>query len=242
MLKENELIGWFTIYRQEVRPFSDKQIELVQNFAAQAVIAIENARLLSELRQRTAELTDSLEQQTATSEVLQVVSRSPADVQPVFAAMLESAVRICDAGTGGLYRWDGDALHLLASNTPAQFVKYRKKPFRPDPKNHAAGRMVATKSVVQVADLRAEPTYMERSDPQVVATVELAGARTVLCVRSFEEKHIALLKAFADQAVIAIENVRLFKTEQQRSRELAESEVLQAISVATRCPASPSQR
>ena len=114
MLKENEAIGVIGIYRQEVRPFSDKQIELVQNFAAQAVIAIENARLLNELRQRTDELTELLEQQTATSEVLRVISSSPADLQPVFEAMVDNAVRICDATGGSICRWDGDALHHVA--------------------------------------------------------------------------------------------------------------------------------
>ena len=109
MLKENEPIGVFSLYRQEVRPFTDKQIELVKNFAAQAVIAIENARLLSEL---PAHVDLATEQQTATSEVLQTISSSPGDLQPVFEAMLEKAVRICDAKFGNIYRWDGDALIL----------------------------------------------------------------------------------------------------------------------------------
>jgi transcriptional regulator with GAF, ATPase, and Fis domain len=127
MLKDNNLIGALVIFRQEVRPFSDKQIALLTNFAAQAVIAIENTRLLNELRQRTTDLTErttdlteALEQQTATSEVLQVISSSPGDLQPVFATMLEKAVRICDASFGNIYRWDGEALNLFATlNTPA---------------------------------------------------------------------------------------------------------------------------
>ena len=142
MLKDNELVGAFSIYRQEVRPFTDKQIALVKNFAAQAVIAIENARLLNELRQRTtdltertADLTEALEQQTATSEVLQVISGSPGDLQPVFATMLENAVRICDATFGNIFRWDGEAFHLMAAHkTPPAFAKARKlSPIRPSP-------------------------------------------------------------------------------------------------------------
>jgi transcriptional regulator with GAF, ATPase, and Fis domain len=133
MCKEGNLIGAITIYRQEVRPFSEKHIELVTNFAAQAVIAIENARLLNELRQRTtnliertADLTEALEQQTATSEVLQVISGSPGDVEPVFSTMLEKAVRICDASFGNIYRWDGKALNLVAThNTPPAFAEAR---------------------------------------------------------------------------------------------------------------------
>jgi GAF domain-containing protein len=140
MLKDDDPIGAIVIHRPEVRPFTDKQIELLTNFAAQAVIAIENARLLNGLRQRTTdlaerttELTEALKQQTATSEVLQVISSFPGDLQPVFAAMLEKAVRICGAKFGNMYRWDGEALHLLASNnTPPAFAEVRTRlPYRP---------------------------------------------------------------------------------------------------------------
>jgi hypothetical protein len=118
------MIGAFFLSRQEVRPFSEKQIALVKNFAAQAVVAIENTRLLNELRQRTddltertADLTEALEQQTATSEVLHVISSSPGDLEPVFATMLGNAARICDAKFGNIFRWDGDAMHLVATHT-----------------------------------------------------------------------------------------------------------------------------
>jgi hypothetical protein len=126
MLKEDELVGGFTIYRQEVRPFTDKQIKLVKSFATQAVIAIENARLLGELRQRTSDLAESLEQKTATSEVLQTINSSPGDLDPVFAAMLEKAVRICGATFGNISRWDGEVMHLVAMhNAPPAFVEAR---------------------------------------------------------------------------------------------------------------------
>ena len=146
-----------TLGRKSVRPFTDKQIELAETFADQAVIAIENARLFEAEQQRTRELTESLEQQTATSEVLQVISSSPGDLEPVFAAMLENAVRICDAKFGNIFRWDGDALHLVAThNTPPAFAECRRRsPIRPSPE-HASGRMVATKTAVHVADLAAE--------------------------------------------------------------------------------------
>ena len=222
MLKENELIGVIAIYRQEVRPFTDKQIELVQNFAAQAVIAIENARLLNELRQRTTDLTEratyeALEQQTATSEVLQVISS-------VLLANLSRCLRLCwrtpsASATPSLetsIRWDGDALHLIAThNTPPAFAEVRRRlPLRPGPEN-LIGRMVATKTVVHVADLAAEQAYAPtrsaircsrrtwgRTDVSGCPNAE--GERTGRCVhlyrqevRPFTDKQIALVTNFA---------------------------------------------
>ena len=144
-----------------VRPFTDKQIELAETFADQAVIAIENTRLFEAEQQRTRELSKSLDQQTATSEVLKVISSSPGELQPVFEAMLEKAVRVCEAKFGSLYRWDGDALQLVAThNMPPGFAEYRRRsPFRPNPKT-ATARMVATKAVVHVVDVTAEQAYV----------------------------------------------------------------------------------
>jgi GAF domain-containing protein len=238
MLKDNELIGVVIVYRQEVCPFTDKQIELIKNFAAQAVIAIENARLLSELR-------ESLQEQTATSEVLQVISGSPGDLEPVFAAMLEKAVSICDATFGNIYRWDGDALYLVSShNTPPAFAQARKRSPHHPPEQKAdalasvPGRMVTTKSTIHVADLAADQAYLERH-PQTVAAVELGGVRTFLAVpmlkegeligafalsrqevRPFTDKQTALVTNFASQAVIAIENARLLKELRERTEEV----------------------
>src|SRR5262249_10945413 len=133
MLQNGALIGTINIYRQEVRPFTNKQVELLTNFAAQAVIAIENARLLNELRQRTAELSESLEQQTATSDVLNVISSSPGELEPVFETILEKAVRICDANFGILFRFDGDKFHPAAQfNTPTALLEAqtRRGPFK----------------------------------------------------------------------------------------------------------------
>lgn len=239
MLRDDELIGIVAIYRQEVSPFTDKQIELLTNFAAQAVIAIENARLLNELRQRTNDLTEALEQQTATSEVLQVVSRSPGDLQPVFDKMLDNAVRICTAKFGIVYRWDGEALHLVATHdAPADFAKLRRSPFHPNPKGFL-GRMIATKTVSHITDLAAEQAYIAERVPGVVAAVELGDVRTMLTVpmvkeneligvfalyrhevRPFTDKQIALVTNFAAQAVIAIENARLLKELRERTEEV----------------------
>ena len=205
----------------------------MQNFATQAVIAIENARLLNQLRQRTADLTESLEQQTATSEVLKVISSSPGDLQPVFATMLESAARICDATFGDIFRWEGDDLRLVATthNTPAAFAEVQRVLTQIRP--------TVTKSPIHIADLAADRRYVERSSPTVVAAVELGGVRTALAVpmlkeneligtfvlarqevRPFTEKQIALATSFAAQAVIAIENARLLNELRQRTDDL----------------------
>ena len=243
MLKDNNLIGALVIFRQEVRPFSDKQIALLTNFAAQAVIAIENARLLNELRQRTADLAEALEQQTATSEVLQVISGSPGDLQPVFAAMLENAARICDANFGNIFRWDGDALWLVAThNTPPAFIEHRRRvPFRPNQGN-PIGDMLKANAAIHVADLARDERYIQKRDPEVIAAVELGGIRTFVAVpmlkddkligtvilyrqevRPFSDKQIELVKNFAAQAVIAIENARLLNELRQRTADLTEA-------------------
>src|SRR5262249_3352908 len=178
MLKDNELIGAIVIYRQEVRPFTDKQIELVQNFAAQAVIAIENTRLLNELRQRTDDLSKSLEQQTATSEVLRVISSSPGELEPVFQAMLENATRLCEAKFGSMYLYQGDAFRFVAQhNAPPAYVEARtRNPIIRPPPYTPLGRVATTKQVSHIADMRTLPSYVSH-DPFVVSAVELGGLR-----------------------------------------------------------------
>ena len=243
MLKEKELVGAIVIYRQEVRPFTDKQMELLATFADQAVIAIENTRLLNELR-------ESLQQQTATAEVLGVISSSPGELQPVFDAMLANAVRLCAASFGNLYLRDGEFFRLVAfHNTPPAFVAQRRgRPYRLSPIS-PPGRMLRTRAVVNVDDLTADPSYRER-DPGVVAFVELAGTRTVLLVpmlkdgepigylsiyrqevRPFADREIELLTGFAAQAVIAIENTRLLnELRELLQQQTATADVLKVIS------------
>jgi GAF domain-containing protein len=233
MLHEDKLVGVITIFRQEVRPFSDKQIELVQNFAAQAVIAIENARLLNELRQRTTELTEALEQQTATSDVLRVISSSPGDLEPVFQAVLQNATRICDAKYGMVFRFDGNAFSLAAEvDTPPAFAEYAKKrgPFRPVSDSHLE-RVMRTKQLSHTDDYAAESITVPpvtlggaRStvDVPMLLDNELIGAFSIYRqeVRPFTDKQIALLTTFAAQAVIAIENPRLLKELRERTEQV----------------------
>ena len=243
MLKENELVGAIAVFRKEVLPFTDRQIELVKNFAAQAVIAIENTRLLSELRQ-------SLEQQTATSEVLGVISRSPGELEPVFQAMLENATRICEAKFGTMYFREGDAFRAVAMHgAPPAYVESRlHKLFYPGPAT-GIGRVLQTKQAVQIEDASKDQGYSER-DPLRVSAVELGGVRTLLdvpmlkenevigavaiyreVVRPFTDKQVALVQNFANQAVIAIENIRLLsELRESLQQQTATADVLRVIS------------
>ena len=180
MLKDDVLVGAIFIYRQEVRPFTDKQIELLTNFAAQAVIAIENTRLLSELRQ-------SLEQQTATAEVLTVISSSPGELEPVFQAMLVNATRLCAAKFGILYLCEGDGFRLAAMhNVPPAFAEARRKEplVHPDPAS-ALAQIVGTNEVVHIPDITKERGYIDRKFPFVTA-VELGGFRSQMAVPMFK--------------------------------------------------------
>ncbi|HWX25935.1 MAG TPA: GAF domain-containing protein [Steroidobacteraceae bacterium] len=245
MMKESELIGALAIYRQEVRPFTNKQVQLVTNFAAQAVIAIENARLLTELR-------ESLQQQTATANVLKVISRSTFDLQTVLNTLVESAARLCEADVATALRIVGTVPEVAAAYgmTPELQEQVKTIKFQPG-RGGVAGRALLEGNFIHVHDVRSDPEYT------MTAAAEMAGARTILgapllregvtiglivlmrrTVRPFTEQQIELLSTFADQAVIAIQNTRLFEAEQQRSRELTESleqqtatsEVLKVIS------------
>ena len=239
MLKDDQLVGMIAIYRKEVQPFTDKQIALVQNFAAQAVIAIENARLLSELRQRTAALSEALDQQTATSEVLKVISSSPSDLRPVFQSMLENSVRICEAKFGQMFLCEGDKVRPVAYfNVPAALVRWDEErgAFQPSAKGGLM-RAILSKNVLRIDDFMSE----QPSNP----VVKLGGARSYIAVpmlkeselvgviviyrqevRPFTEKQIDLVQNFATQAVIAIENARLLndlnKLNQQLEQRVAD--------------------
>ena len=239
MFKDDDLVGAIVIYRQEVRPFTDKQIELVKNFAAQAVIAIENTRLLNELR-------ESLQQQTATADVLKVISRSPGDLEAVFQTLLENATRICEAKFGVLMRFDGEAFRCAAHlGTPPALVELMQRgPIRPPPGSHL-DNVMRTKQVSHTADYAADgvpapPVTLggARStvDVPMLKDDELIGAFSIYRqeVRPFTEQQIALLMNFADQAVIAIENTRLLnELRESLQQQTATADVLKVISRST---------
>jgi GAF domain-containing protein len=221
LLRDGVPIGAFVLTRPVVKPFTDKQIELAETFADQAVIAIENVRLLNELR-------ESLQQQTATADVLKVISSSPGELEPVFEAMLANATQLCNAKFGTLNLYDGDAFRIMAvHNVPLAFAETRlHELIRPHPRGGHA-QMVRTKEVVHIEDIRKGQAYLE-GDPAVVAVSDVGGARTIVLVPMlkddklvgtiniyrqevlpFTDKQIELLTNFAAQAVIAIENTRL---------------------------------
>jgi PAS domain S-box-containing protein len=255
MLREEALLGVIVILKSRVEPFTDRQIELVTTFADQAVIAIENVRLFTELDTRNRSLSESLEQQTATAEILGVISSSPTDVQPVFDAIVESAVRLCEAFAGAVLRFDGEMLHEEAVHGPGReriLQAWRDFfPYRPGPEV-AIGQAVLERRVIHVSDVLALP-----GNPLREATQRAGGYRAFLAVpmlrdntvvgviacwraeaRAFGDRQIRLMQTFADQAVIAIENVRLFNELQARNRDLttaldrqtATSEILRVIS------------
>jgi signal transduction histidine kinase len=237
LIREGNVVGVLTVVRNEPQAFTQKQIELAETFADQAVIAIENVRLFDEVQARTRELSEALEHQTATSEVLNVISRSPTDAQPVFGAIVESAARLCEAVFSGVFLYDGDLLHVTATNnfTPELLNRLSQMyPKRPD-RSVLAGRAVLDGKIAHVHDLLADREYSRElalagnwraglavpmlRDGKPVGAISVGKAEAV----PFSERQVQLLTTFADQAVIAIENVRLFTQLQASNRDLSEA-------------------
>src|SRR4051794_20183681 len=245
--KDRTVLGYIMIYRQEAGPFTEKQIALLHNFAAQAVIAMENARLMTETR-------EALERQTATAEILEGISSSPTDVQPTFEAIAESAVRLCGALCGGVFRFDGSLIHLVADHgwTPDELEVIRDVFPLPAGRGSVTARAILTRSIEHVADMTVDPDLLHPSLAGIMrATLSVPmlrdgnpiGAITITRreAEPFSETQIKLVRTFADQAVIAIENTRLFNELQDRTHDLQESleyqtatsDVLQVISRST---------
>ena len=253
LLREDEAIGVISLRRSDVKPFTEKQIDLVTTFADQAVIAIENTRLFNEVKARTEDLSEALQQQTATADVLKVISSSPGELEPVFQAMLENATRVCGGEFGSMVLVESGTVRRAALyNVPPAFAAMRtNEVWQVHPRSSMA-TAISSKQVVQVEDMRSGPAYLERS-PMSVQLVELGGARTVVVVpmlredeviglitvyrqevRPFTDKQIELLNNFARQAVIAIENTRLLKElRESLQQQTATADVLKAISRST---------
>src|SRR5712671_413591 len=242
LAREGLPIGVLVLSRVEARPFTGKQIQLATTFADQAVIAIENVRLFDEVRARTRDLAESLEQQTATSEVLEVISSTPGNLEPVFQKLLENATRVCGAKFGVMHLWNGDSFNVVADyNMPPAYTALRQREqLHPHPESGLAA-VVRTHEVAHIDDMRNSPAYLAGA-PHAVRIVDVAGARTIVVVpmlkeneligaitiyrqevRPFTDKQIALVENFTKQAVIAIENTRLLKELRQRTDDLTES-------------------